>query len=338
MDQDLLSISLINQARIMNELFDGKPLDSHRYKVFSQWDEDGIIQYIVRTLNPSPYFVEIGVGDYSECNTRLLNEKDGWTGIVIEQDIGCCNSIINRPDFWRRGITVINQSIHAENVNTIIENHCKQDIGLLSIDIDGNDFWVWRALEVVRPPIVIIEFNSVFGKDLSVTIPYIPGFSRTEHHYSNLYAGASLLAMIRLGGAKGYAFVGSNSGRNNAFFVRTDLLSERLPEISGSAVFHEPPFRESRSPDGRLTYLSTREGRQLIRTMLVVETIAGRTLTLAQAMHEAGISEEAESSDDDTGGAGEDVDTINGLSNAFELDVVPNQSATAADSISKTSD
>lgn len=291
MENDVSSRVLINQARIMNALFENATLDGHRYKIFSQWDEDGILQYIIRNLNVSPYFVEIGVGDYTECNTRLLNEKDAWTGVVVEMDSECCRAITERNDFWRRGITVCNQTVTAENVNSILQLHCTQDVGLLSIDIDGNDFWVWRAVDVIRPPIVVIEYNPVFGGDVFVTIPYDAEFDRTEEHYSYLYAGASLLAMIHLGGAKGYAFVGSNSGRNNAFFVRADLINDRVPELTGAGVYREPPFRESRARDGRLTYLSAKEGRKLIRKMPVVETITGQTMPLAEALKAAGVVE-----------------------------------------------
>ncbi|KSV62446.1 hypothetical protein N185_08520 [Sinorhizobium sp. GW3] len=290
MENSQLVNILLNQARIMNALFDGANLDGHRYKIFSQWDEDGILQYITKVLKVSPFFVEIGVGDYTECNTRLLNEKDGWTGVVVEKDEACCRAITERHDFWARGITVCNRAVTAENVNSILQLYCTSEVGLLSVDIDGVDFWVWRAVEVIRPPIVVVEYNPVFGGDVSVTVPYDPDFDRGQEHYSYLYAGASLLAMIRLGGAKGYAFVGANSGSNNAFFIRTDLVCDELPERVGAGVYHEPQFRESRAADGRLTYLSNHDARELIRMMPVVETITGNTMSLGQAIRAASHS------------------------------------------------
>ena len=143
-----------------------------------------------------------------------------------------------------------------DNVNNLFSDAgFTGEIGLLSIDIDGNDYWVWEKLEVVDPVIVIVEYNSIFGPDFAVTIPYDPKFVRHQAHYSGQFWGVSLQALTLLAGRKGYSLVGCNSAGNNAYFVRNNKLGE-LPAFSAREAFVEARFRDSRSRSGELTYLS----------------------------------------------------------------------------------
>ena len=153
----------------------------------------------------------------------------------------------------------------------IAENGIKGEIGILSIDIDGNDYWVWEAIDVVSPAIVIIEYNSRFGKDKAVTIPYNPSFVRSKAHYSMLYAGASLKALYDLGKAKGYSFVGSNSAGNNAFFVRSDLKPSNIKELTLEQGYVASQFRESRDQEGNLSYLSWDEANKILCSLPLVD-------------------------------------------------------------------
>ncbi len=130
------------------------------------------------------------------------------------------------------------------------------EIGLLSIDIDGNDYWVLDAIDSVSPQILVAEYNSLFGPERAVTVPYDPGVrSRREALLAPLL-GASLAALVRAADRKGLALVGGNRAGNNAFFVRRDALGE-IPERTAAQCWRPAQFRESRGPDGELTFLST---------------------------------------------------------------------------------
>jgi len=234
-------------------------LKEAEFKVFSQFGDDGIIQYIVHRTGISPEeesFVEFGVGDYSESNTRFLLLNDNWRGLVMDSDAGRIASLRNSDLFWRHDLTAVPAFVNRENLDDLLHAHgFERNLGLLHIDIDGNDYWVWEALGGASPVIVVMEYNSVFGPERAVTIPYDPSFRRTRAHHSNLYWGCSLKALCLLGEKKGYAFAGTNSHGNNAYFVRKDRAGNlRLP--GPETGFVASRFRESRDEKGRLTYLS----------------------------------------------------------------------------------
>jgi hypothetical protein len=130
-----------------------------------------------------------------------------------------------------------------------------EDLGLLSIDIDGNDYYVLQAIESFKPRILICEYNAVFGAR-KITVPYDDNFQRTNKHFSNLYFGASLSALVYLAQTRGYSLVGVNSNAVNAFFVRNDLLSDKLTVLTADEAFFPSEFREARDSHGQLTYCS----------------------------------------------------------------------------------
>lgn len=241
-------------------------------KVFSQWGEDGIIQYLIsRVPIATKTFVEFGVEDYRESNTRFLLMNNEWTGLVIDGSPRHVSKIKKSNLYWRYNLTAIASFVTKDNINGLISsNGITGDIGLLSVDIDGNDYWVWEAINVISPRIVICEYNSVFGSKDAVTIPYSDQFNRTRAHYSNLYFGASLGALCQLGKAKGYVFAGSNSAGSNAFFVREDVASNILA-IDSRAGYVESKPRESRDQNGRLTFLNGRDRIKLIEGLKVVD-------------------------------------------------------------------
>lgn len=228
------------------------------FRVFSQWGEDGILQHLLRHIAvPRKVFVEFGVENYMESNTRFLLTNDNWAGLVID---GSANNVdyIKKDDiYWRFNIKAENAFISRENINDLIRrNGIEGEIGLLSIDIDGNDYWVWEAIDVVVPNLVVVEYNARFGPERAVTVPYDASFVRSVAHHSNIYYGASLAALCLLGRRKGYSFVGCNTAGNNAFFVRSDLRPPALPELTSVEGFVRSQFRESRDTDGALTFLT----------------------------------------------------------------------------------
>lgn len=253
-----------------------KTITDIEFKVFSQWGEDGIIEYIVSHIPiRNKFFIEIGVGNYDESNTRFLMMNRNWGGIIIdasEQDI---NYVKKREYFWKFDLHPINAFITKENVNEILQSKLitlgiKQDIGLLSIDIDGVDYWVLKEINCIDPQIIICEYNSNFGSKFALTVPYDPNFIRTKKHYSNLYFGASLKAFILLLENRGYKFIGTTSNSNNAFFVKEDLFKKYLSHLSPNE-FEVEKARQSRDQYGRLSYLRGIERLNIISDLELID-------------------------------------------------------------------
>lgn len=246
------------------------------FQVFSQWGEDGIIQYILRHVSvPNRTFVEFGVENYREANTRWLVEGHNWSGLVIDGSQQHVDAIKSDAIYWKHRLKAVSAFVDAENINRLISgNGICGDVGLLSVDIDGMDYWVWKAIDVITPNIVVVEYNALFGPTKSVTVPYDPSFVRQKAHYSWSYYGASLAALVGLGKTKGYAFVGSNSAGNNAFFVQSDLLGSPLRELTAQQGYVKRTFREARDRDGRLMFPTFEEEAALIEGLPLVEVPA----------------------------------------------------------------
>jgi hypothetical protein len=247
-------------------------LPAREFRVFSQWGEDGIIQFLVEQVPiRRRLFVEFGVEGYKEANTRFLLVNDNWAGLVIDGSADQVARIRQRPEYWYYNLKAVNALVTAENINRILEeNGVTGEIGLLSIDIDGMDYWVWKAIEVISPAIVVVEYNYRFGSEDAVTVPYDPAFDRWKAHHSILYYGASLKAVCQLGQQKGYAFVGCGSAGLNAFFVRRDLRPETIPELTPEVGYVEGQFREAHDEQGRRIEMSKDEERRLVRTLPLV--------------------------------------------------------------------
>jgi len=248
-------------------------LRDHEFRVYSQWGEDGILQHLLRHVRVAqPVFVEFGVETYVEANTRFLLTNHGWSGLVIDGSEDNIAFIRRDPIYWRHNLKAVCSFITRDNINDLIAGAgLNGDIGLLSVDIDGNDYWVWEAITGITPALVVTEYNALFGAERAVTVPYDPEFQRTAKHPSNLYYGASLAALVGLGRRKGYAFVGTNTAGNNAFFVRRDLLPPTLPELTVAAGFTQRAFREGRDAAGKLTFLSAEQEAAIATSLPLVE-------------------------------------------------------------------
>jgi hypothetical protein len=254
------------------------------FQVFSQYGEDGIVQFLVQRVPiEHEVFVELGVSDYRESNTRFLLVHDNWRGLVVDSGPQMHRFLESSGLSWRYDIKATTAFINRDNVNTLIRRaSIEGDIGLLSIDVDGNDYWILEAMDVVSSRILIAEYNSTFGTNAAVTVPYDPTFVRRKKHWSCLYWGASLAALTRLAGDKGYALVGGNRAGNNAFFVRRDVLG-KIPEVDVAHAYSPSLFRESRNPAGQLTYVSRHEDRlRLIAEMPLVDLESGREVQVAE--------------------------------------------------------
>lgn len=229
-------------------------LSEVEFQVFSQGGEDGILQYLISKINvPYKTFVEFGVENYRESNTRYLFLNNHWSGYVIdgssdnvrflEHDIGSFGELHTACAF-----------ITKENINELlIKPEFNNEFGVLSIDIDGNDYWVWQEIKDVNPIIVIAEYNSVFGVNTFWSIPYKANFVRKYNHAHQLYYGASLQALNFLAQQKGYIFIGCNSKGNNAFFLRKDKIGDFIKPPTVEQGYVESKFREARDEKGWIT-------------------------------------------------------------------------------------
>lgn len=275
-------------APLVNRLRDDFVYDNIQeaeFKVFSQFGDDGIIQYLVNRVEiPAGRrrFIEFGVENYRESNTRFLLLNNNWSGLILDGSAENINSIKNDQIYWKHELTAVHSFIDRDNINELIAaNGFAGEVGILSIDIDGNDYWIWETIDVVKPAIVIVEYNSVFGATRAVAVPYDPLFNCTKAHYSNLFWGSSLKALCQLGKRKGYAFVGADSHGNNAYFVAQDKLG-KLKELTAADGYVASRFRESRDEAGQLTYVSGRQRLELIKHLEVFDFEKGALISLRE--------------------------------------------------------
>lgn len=195
-------------------------LSEVEFQVFSQFGDDGIIQYLTDKLPiRNKTFIEFGVENYKESNTRYLLINNAWSGLVIDGGADNVKSIKKSRLYSFYDLRAIHGFITRDNINDIIgQSGFQKEIGLLSVDIDGNDYWVLEAINTVEADILVCEYNSLFGFEDAVTIPYKADFVRGRSCPFNFY-GASLKSLQMLAQKKGYFFVGCNSAGNNAYFI-----------------------------------------------------------------------------------------------------------------------
>lgn len=229
------------------------PIRDREFKVYSQWGEDGIIDYLVSQVPiADTSFVEFGVESYTEANTLFLLKHRHWRGLVIDGSPTHIDVIRRSDTFWKYGLHADCSFVTRDNINDIIaRNGFRGDLGLLSVDIDGNDYWVWEAIDVVRPRIVVCEYNSLFGPLAAISIPYRAEFFRPASNAPRCYYGASITALDHLARRKGYRLVAGNSAGNNAFFVRDDCLGD-LRALTPAEAYVAADFREDRNAVGQI--------------------------------------------------------------------------------------
>ena len=279
--QLILQASLLAQSNRSRKTLSG--LHEAGFAAFSQWGEDGMLDWLIERLpGISRSFVEFGVGNYRESNTRLLLQLRNWRGLVIDGSATNIADIRRQELYWRHELHAIQAFIDRDNINSVIASGgMSGDIGLLSVDIDGNDYWVLKAIDVVQPAILITEFNAVFGDRFALTVPYVADFHRARAHHSQLYFGASLSAMVELGRSKGYRFIGTSLFGCNAFFIRDDLAHKVLPALEG--IWAWPTMaREARDTQGRLIFASGPARSVIIAAMPVLDLTREREVLLGE--------------------------------------------------------
>jgi hypothetical protein len=275
-ENSLLALGTIlsNQQNFINS----NNINDFEFKIFSQRGEDGLIQYLIKHISiKNQIFIEFGVENYMESNTRFLMMNNNWSGLIIDGSESAIKSIRKRDWFWKYDLKIKSAFIDKENINGLLSEDGFKNIGLLSIDIDGNDYWIFKEIDFTElsPAIVITEYNALFGNERAITIPYKKDFNRTKAHYSNLFFGASLPALVYVAQQKGYELVGCNDAGTNAFFVRNDLLNDKIEKVDVLSAYKEDKCRQSRDRDYNHSFLSGEERINCIRGLNVVNVISG---------------------------------------------------------------
>jgi hypothetical protein len=217
------------------------------FRVFSQFEEDGKLLFIFSVIGMNTRtFVEIGSDDGVNSNSANLYFNFGWHGLFVDgnaRSIKRGTRFFNKyPHPWFYKPKFICATVTRENINTLLADAgMKGEIDLLSIDIDGNDYWIWDAIEVVIPRVVIIETHNEFGLN-DIVVPYDPGYSFPGKH--PVYHGASPVAMTKLAHRKGYRLVGANELGFNFIFIRNGIADGLIPEVSVESLLQHPSVEE----------------------------------------------------------------------------------------------
>lgn len=237
----------IQQQQADNQL---SPIASNGFKNFSQFEEDGLLLYLFSLLKMSlKTFVEFGADDGINSNAANLHFHHNFTGIFLD---GNPKAIERGIHFYKKhgnpkvkNPVFVEAMITAENINELISNGgLKGEIGLLSIDIDGNDYWVWKAIDCISPQVVVIETHNEFGMH-DVIVPYDPNYFYPGKHPD--YHGASPVAMTKLANSKGYRLVGSNELGFNFIYLRNDLLQNEVPTVTVESLLQHPSNKEAQA-------------------------------------------------------------------------------------------
>jgi hypothetical protein len=219
---------------------DPRRLARHEHQVYSQNGEDGVLQEVFRRIGAGPRtFLEVGAGGGLENNTAFLLSL-GWAGVWVEGDPRNAQAI--RQVFARQlasgALGLVAKEVTAEDVGAALAQACvPAELGLLSLDVDQNTYWLWRALGHLRPRVVVVEYNASLPAGVDWKVAYEPA----RRWDGTLYFGASLKAYERLGAELGYRLVGCELTGTNAFFVREDLCGGHFVSPFDAETHYEPP-------------------------------------------------------------------------------------------------
>ena len=273
-----INIGLLTSHAMSARKHSMKDLWDAEFRVFSQFGEDGIVDLLLDELQISkPRIMEIGAGDFSECNSRFALHKRNCSAYLVDMREDLQRGLQESEIRWKASVAVEIAKIDEKNIKDIESRASKflKYIDVISLDIDGIDFWIAQRINWSGIKMAIVEYNPVFGAKLAVSVPKETFSSRFEHHYSGLVYGASLLAWIEFFASKDMRFVGTNRAGNNAFFVPSSLagnLPFRLPDISQLDAYVDWQIRDSRNQDQTLSSLSLEQARNLISGVELIET------------------------------------------------------------------
>jgi len=245
---------IANQFRLMKKISTPGEMPSFKdvgFRVHSQFEEDGILLYIFSIIGTTnKRVVEIGAGNGIHCMAANLIINHGWEGLLfdgnkynVERGI---KFYLNDQSTWLYPRIFKQAWITRENINQLIsENGFKGDIDLLSLDIDGNDYYIMEAINVIKPRVIICETHDVIPSDLALTIPYQSDFDRMKGLHPE-FLGVSLLGMKKLLDKKGYRLVGSHRYGFNAIFMINNVGQDYFPEVSVENIHDNVYTKKSR--------------------------------------------------------------------------------------------
>ena len=246
---DAASSQILLQLEIRRWVQDGRVLPSFQdmgFQVFSQTDEDGILLFLFSVIGArNKISVEICAGDGFECNTANLILNHGWRGLLVD---GNQELVAKGTEFYRRSSRTcgfppafVCSWVTRDNVNDLLTGQgFTGEVDLLSLDLDGVDYWIWESITAIAPRVVVLEYQDILGPDRSWTVPYaddFDGFSRSHTNGHPNYCSASLPAFVKLGRRKGYRLVAINRLGYNAFFLREGIAVDLIPTLEVKDCF-----------------------------------------------------------------------------------------------------
>jgi hypothetical protein len=246
------SSQLLFQLELRRWMLEGKPLPrlgDLGFKVYSQIDEDGILLALFAIVgSPHKTCVEICAGDGVECNTSNLILNHGWHGLLVD---GNAELVARGREFYGHSPQTYcyppvfaHAWVKRDSVNQLLtENGFSGDVDLLSLDMDGVDYWIWEAITAITPRVVVLEYQDNLGPDRSWTVPYADDFNGYRIASRNglpNFSGASLTAFVKLARRKGYRLVAINRLGYNAFFLRQGLAENVIPTLEVRDCFSHP--------------------------------------------------------------------------------------------------
>lgn len=272
-------------SRILRSGF--QKLSDAEITVFSQWGEDGILDYLCDVISlDRPHILELGAGNFLECNSRFLIENRFASSVLVDAREDLIPTVRNDGAYWKTHMMAICDWITPSSVKNIQETALEflGHIDIISIDLDGNDFWVMSEIDLSETKIIVVEYNPIFGINFPVSIPRDDSFSRESAHYSNLYYGVGLKAWVDYFSKLGFGFAGSNKVGSNAFFIKKEFIDglDFTPNQDLS-TYVKWSVRESRDTKGVLNFLSGNQRLGEIEHLELVDVFTGETLLVSEA-------------------------------------------------------
>jgi hypothetical protein len=241
---DRVALALARGAAMRNaRSIDPKMPTTWEFCGFSQNGEDGITDYLLGSVrSPNRHFLEIGSASGLENNSSWLAIARRYSGLMVEANSAMARRLRSLRPIFGPGVSVVQMFVDQTNAREVVELCLHRDPDFFSLDIDGNDYYVMKALldEGLRPKVIAVEYNSVFGPDRCTTITYRPDFVAREASPSGLYYGISIAGWKKFLTSRGYLFVTVEQNGVNAFFADPSALeTDLLAEVRGL------PFREN---------------------------------------------------------------------------------------------
>jgi len=259
-------------------------------KVYSQWGEDGILDFLCEKLEISkPKFLEIGAGNFTECNSRFIAANRNASVVAVDISKNLMKSINSTTLKWTNHLFGLEKLVKPDNINQIINDAILKMDGLdiISFDIDGNDYWVVDNAILDKVKVVVVEYNPIFGSDFAVSVPQDDNFDRFVKHSSGLYFGASLMAFISTLSKKDFVFIGSNRVGNNAFFIAKNSIKKiGLPTPNDLSIYTDWRIRESRDTLGNLSYSGLSKRLEIIKDLPLVDVKSGGKIYVKNLLHD----------------------------------------------------